>query len=70
MKANEEEVWCWLGKREEITTIFCQDYTRDVRKKPITKFDSKGENKIEYKLGKIARIWGVHRTNCITKFVY
>jgi len=25
---------------------------------------------MEYKLGEIARILGVHKTNCITKFVH
>jgi len=38
------------------TTIFCQDYIRDVNKRPIKKFDSKGESIMEYKLGKITRI--------------
>jgi hypothetical protein len=58
-----------LGKGIEITIIFYQDYTWDANKRPTIKFDSKGENIMEYKLGRIARIQGVHNTNCITKFI-
>jgi hypothetical protein len=37
-------------------TFFCQDYTRDACRRPTTKFHSKGESIMEYKLGRIARI--------------
>jgi hypothetical protein len=44
-----------LRKGIETTTIFCQDYRRDASRKPTKEFDSKGENIVEYKLGRITR---------------
>jgi hypothetical protein len=45
----------WEEEHKTIT-IFCQDYTRDVNKRPTIKFDLKGESTMEYKLGKIVKI--------------
>jgi hypothetical protein len=45
-----------IGKRSKTTTIFCQNHIRNASRRPIAKFDSKGESTVEYKLGKIPRI--------------
>jgi hypothetical protein len=42
-----------LGRGVEIAIIFCQDNTRDASRRPTKKFESKGENTVEYKLGMI-----------------
>jgi hypothetical protein len=43
----------WRGA--EIKTIFYQNNTRDARKKPARKYESKGESTMEYRLGKITK---------------
>jgi len=45
-----------LEKITDTISIFCQYDTRDASRKPTTKSDLKGENTMEYKLGKIAII--------------
>ncbi len=41
--ANQEKLCYWLGRRVEITTIFCQDNMIDASKRPTKKFESKGK---------------------------
>jgi hypothetical protein len=69
IESQSRKICYWLGRKTEIITIFCQDYTREASKNPTKESDSKGESIVEYKLGKITKGWGVHITNCITKFV-
>jgi hypothetical protein len=44
-----------LGRGIKTTIIFCQKNTRDANRRPTKKYESKGENIMEYKLGKITK---------------
>ncbi len=60
----------WLKRKTKTIAIFCQDNTRDASKRPTKKYELKGENTMEYKLGRITRGRDAYKTNCTTNFFY
>jgi len=44
-----------LGRGIKTIIIFCQKNTRDANRRPTKKYESKGENIMEYKLGRITQ---------------